>query len=102
MHSGFPYSNLDVYQNYVGLPNSLRFPIYFTLDAKVYRDFKIRIPFMDRSRARKIRLGVFSLDVTNRQNPHDVFNNTAAVFPAFGQFAGFSRRFTGLAIGLGE
>jgi TonB dependent receptor-like, beta-barrel/Carboxypeptidase regulatory-like domain/TonB-dependent Receptor Plug Domain len=112
MHSGFPYSNLDVFQNYVGLPNSLRFPVYFTLDAKVYRDFIIRIPFLDRSRGRKIRLGVFSLDVTNRQNPHDVFNNTGlpaslssppgSLPPFYGQFAGFQRRFTGLAIGLGE
>ena len=84
IHSGFPYSNLDVFQNYVGLPNSQRFPIYFTLDAKVYRDFIIRIPFLDRSRGRKIRLGVFSLDVTNRQNPHDVFNNNGAIFPASG------------------
>jgi len=112
IHSGFPYSNLDVLQNYVGLPNSQRFPIYFTLDAKVYKDFIIRIPFLDRSRGRKIRLGVFSLDVTNRQNPHDVFNNSGlpasissppgSLPPFYGQFAGFQRRFTGLAIGLGE
>ncbi len=40
------------------------------------------------------------LDVTNRQNPHDVYSNVAS--PIFGQFAGFQRRFTGLAFGLGE
>lgn len=102
MHSGFPYSNIDVFQNYVGAPNSLRFPTYFSLDVKVYRDFPIRIPFKERptGKIRKIRIGVYSLDVTNRQNPHDVYNNMAS--PIFGQFAGFQRRFTGLALGLGE
>jgi hypothetical protein len=102
MHSGFAYSNIDVFQNYVGVPNSLRFPTYFSLDVKVYRDFPIRIPFKERpsGKIRKIRIGVYSLDVTNRQNPHDVYNNISS--PIFGQFAGFQRRFTGLALGLGE
>jgi len=102
MHSGFAYSNVDVFQNYVGAPNSLRFPTYFSLDVKVYRDFPIHIPFKERpsGKVRKIRLGVYSLDVTNRQNPHDVFSNFTS--PLFGRFDGFQRRFTGLAIGLGE
>jgi hypothetical protein len=109
MHTGFAYSNVDVFQNYVGAPYSLRYPVYFSLDVKVYRDFSIPMPFGDRSKRRKIRLGVYSLDVTNRQNPHDVFSNTALPAqnsalpgPYFGEFAGFQRRFTGLAIGLGE
>jgi len=102
MHSGFPYSNLDNFQNYVGVPNSLRFPTYFSLDVKVYRDFPIRIPFKERPKGkeRKIRVGVYSLDVTNRQNPHDVFS--VAGSPLYGQFDGFQRRFTGLALSLGE
>jgi hypothetical protein len=102
MHSGFAYSNVDVFQNYAGVPNSLRFPTYFSLDVKVYRDFPIRIPFKERpkGKGRKIRIGVYSLDVTNRQNPHDVFNTIGS--PIFGRFDGFQRRFTGLALGLGE
>ena len=100
IHAGFPYSNVDVQQDYVGIPNSLRFPIYFSLDAKVYRDFMVHIPFGDKSKRRKVRVGVYSLDVTNRQNPHDVFSNVAS--PLFGQFAGLQRRFTGLAIDLGQ
>jgi hypothetical protein len=100
MHTGFAYSKVDVFQNYVGAPYSLRFPVYFSLDMKIYRDFSIFLPFRDHSKRRKIRLGVYSLDVTNRQNPHDVFNNVAS--PIFGEFAGFQRRFTGLAIGLGQ
>jgi hypothetical protein len=104
-HSGFAYSQFDVYQNYVGVPNSLRFPTYFSLDVKVYRDFPIRIPFKERptGKIRKIRVGVYSLDVTNRQNPHDVFNTVSnPVAPFFGRFDGYQRRFTGLALGLGE
>jgi hypothetical protein len=102
MHSGFAYSNVDVFQDYVGVPNSLRFPTYFSLDVKVYRDFPIHIPFKERptGKVRKIRVGVYSLDVTNRQNPHDVFNTVTS--PLFGQFDGFQRRFTGLALSLGE
>ena len=102
MHSGFVYSNVDVLQDYVGSPNGLRFPTYFSLDVKVYRDFSFHIPFKEHPnrKVRKIRLGVYSFDVTNRQNSHDVFNNITS--PLFGQFAGFQRRFTGMAIDLGE
>ena len=100
VHSGFPYSNVDVEQNYVGIPNSLRFPIYFSMDVKIYRDFTVHIPFKEHSKRRRVRVGVYSLDVTNRHNPHDVFNNVTS--PLFGQFDGFQRRFTGLAIDLGQ
>ena len=102
LHSGFPYSNFDVFQDYVGVPNSLRFPTYFSLDVKLYRDFPIHIPFKERpkGKVRKIRVGVYSLDVTDRQNPHDIFSTAGS--PLFGQFDGFQRRFTGLALSLGE
>jgi len=100
VHSGFPYSPLDVLQNYAGTPNSLRFPIYFSLDAKIYRDIVIHLPFLDSSKGRKIRLGVFTLNATNHHNPHDVFYNVTS--PLFGQFAGNQRRFTGFVLGVGE
>jgi hypothetical protein len=100
VHSGFPYSPLDVLQNYAGTPNSLRFPTYFSLDAKIYRDIVLHLPFLDGSKGRKIRLGVFSLNATNHQNPHDVFYNVTS--PLFGRFAGNQRRFTGFVLGLGE
>jgi len=96
VHSGFPYSNIDVLQNYVGVPNSNRFPVYFSLDARIYRDFNVHLPFGDRTKTTSIRLGVSSIDVTNHHNPHDVFNNIAS--PLFGQVAGFQRRFTELLI----
>ena len=100
IHTGFPYSNVDVLQNYVGVPNSLRFPVYFSLDVKLSRDFMVHMPFKENAKRRKINIGVFSLDVTNRLNPHDVFNNVTS--PLFGVFAGFPRRLTGLDINLGE
>jgi len=100
IHTGFPYSNVDVLQNYVGAPNSLRFPIYFSLDVKLSREFMVHMPFKENAKRRKISIGVFSLDVTNRLNPHDVFNNIAS--PIFGQFDGFQRRLTGLDINLSE
>ena len=100
IHTGFPYSNVDVLQNYVGVPDSLRFPIYFSLDVKLSRSFMIPMGFKENAKRRKINIGIFSLDVTNRLNPHDVFNNVTS--PLFGVFAGFPRRLTGLDINLGE
>jgi len=102
IHTGFPYSNVDVLQNYVGVPDSLRFPIYFSLDVKLSREFMVHMPFKENAKRKKISVGVFSLDVTNRLNPHDVYNNVTAPPPLFGQFAGFQRRLTGLEINLGE
>jgi hypothetical protein len=96
VRTGLPYSDVDVLQNYVGVPNGLRFPTYFSLDARIYREFPLHLPFMERSKKRKIRFGVYSLNLTNRQNAHDVYNNIAA--PQFGKFAGFDRRVDGLVI----
>jgi hypothetical protein len=100
IHTGFPYSNLDPLQNYIGTPNSLRFPVYFSLDVKLSREFTVHNPFKENSKRRKISVGVFSLDVTNRLNPRDVFNIHTS--PLFGQFDGFQRRLTGLEINLTE
>ena len=96
VHTGLPYSNVDVLQNYVGAPNSLRFPTFFSLDARIYREFPLRLPFIGRSTKRKIRLGVYSLNLTNHLNPHDIYNNVAS--PLFGQFAGYNRRVDGLVV----
>jgi hypothetical protein len=103
VHTGFPYSNVDVLQNYVGTPDSLRFPIYFSLDVKLSREFTVHMPFKENAKRRKISIGIFSTDVTNRLNPHDVFNNVSTGAPFFlGEFAGFQRRLTGLDINLTE
>jgi hypothetical protein len=96
LHTGLPYSDFDVLQNYMGTPNSLRFPTFFSLDARIYRDFPLHLPFMERSTKRKLRLGVYSLNLTGHRNPHDVFSNVTS--PLFGQFAGFQHRIDGLVI----
>lgn len=106
-HTGYPYSDVDVLQNYIGQPNSLRFPNYFSLDGKIYKNFSLHIPFKEPTKRIKLRIGVYAIDVTNHQNPHDVFNNNGLTTstmgsPVFGQFAGFQRRFTGAELGLGE
>jgi hypothetical protein len=100
VHSGFPYSPLDVFQNYAAPPNSARFPMYFSLDAKIYRDIVMHLPFLDSAKGRKIRLGVYTLNATNHLNYHDVFYNRTS--PMYGTFAGNQRRFTGFVLGLGE
>jgi hypothetical protein len=96
VRTGLPYSNVDVLQNYVGAANSQRFPTFFSLDAKIYREFALHLPFMERSTKRKIRFGVYSLNLTNHRNPLDIYNNVAS--PLFGQFAGFQHRIDGLVI----
>jgi hypothetical protein len=96
VHTGLPYSALDVQQNYVGVPDGLRFPTYFSLDIKVYREFAMRMPFMGRSSHRKLRLGLYSLDVTNHQNANAAYSEVAS--PFFGRFAGFDRRIDGFVI----
>jgi Carboxypeptidase regulatory-like domain len=95
-HTGFPYSPIDVTQQYVGAPNSERFPTYFSLDLKLYREF--RVPFLgNRSgKVHHIRLGVYTLNVTNHHNFNAVYNNTTS--PIFGTFAGFLYRHEGMII----
>ena len=96
VHTGYAYSNIDVLQNYVGTPNGQRFATYFSLDGKLYREF--RIPFLGSksNKARRMRLGVYILNITNHGNFIAVFNNVTA--PNFGQFAGFNFRTEGAII----
>lgn len=96
MHSGYPYSNIDDQQNYVGTPNGQRFATYFSLDVKFYREF--RIPFLgsEHGKGHHVRLGFYSLNVTNHGNFNAVYNNVTA--PNFGQFAGFLDRRDGAMI----
>ena len=96
VHSGFPYSAVDATQQYVGTPNGQRFPEFLSLDLKAYRQF--RIPFL-KSKSGKthhIRLGVYTLNVTNHGNFNAVYNNVTS--PDFGRFVGFLYRHEGLIL----
>ena len=96
VHSGLPYSNVDTLQNYVGGANSQRFPTFFSLDLKVYRDFTLHLPFLGRTKNRKLRFGLYSINLTNHSNPLAVYNNVTS--PNFGHFVGFQHRVNGFVI----
>lgn len=85
--TGFPYSQFDALQNYVGVPNSdaTRFPCFFSADDRVMRDFKV-------SRKYSIRLSVTGINLTNHFNALAVHANSAD--PQFGIFFGnYHRRY---------
>jgi len=96
IHSGFPYSPIDVRQEFVGTPNGQRFPEFFSLDLKLYREF--RVPFLGNRSGKQhyVRLGVYTLNATNHGNYNAVYNNVAS--PNFGQFVGFLYRHEGAII----
>jgi len=100
VHTGFPYSNVDVLQNYAGVPNGPRFPTFFSLDAQAYRDFHLHLPFMERGTRHKVRVGLYSINLTNHGNFHDVYSNEAS--PFFGRFTGFQRRVDGFILSFGN
>jgi len=96
VHSGFPYSTIDVNQQYVGIPNGQRFPTYFSLDLKAYRAF--RVPFFKGKNGKDhhFRLGAYSINVTNHGNYSTVYNNVES--PSFGRFVGFLYRHEGMTL----
>ncbi len=94
IHTGFPYSNVDERQNYVGLPNSLHFPVFASLDLEMYKEF--RIFFIPWVRDHTLRGILRIYNVTDRQNPRDVYNNVTS--PYFGHFAGIQHRFYDTAL----
>jgi len=101
VHSGLPFSQIDTFQNYVGTPNAQRYPGFFSLDLKVYREFKIgSLPLMGGLkggiRERKLRFGIYTLNLTNHANPLEVYNNVTS--PNFGHFVGLQHRVNGLVI----
>jgi hypothetical protein len=96
VHSGYPYSNVDVLQNYVGTPNGQRFATYVSLDVKIYRVFQIPFLGVKSGKIHHMRLGFYSLNVTNHGNFNAVYNNVTA--PNFGQFVGFLDRRDGAVI----
>ena len=96
VHTGLPYSELDTFQNYVGTPNAQRFPEFFSLDLKVYREFPIRFPFLGKAKTKKIRFGLYSINLTNHSNALAVYNNITS--PVFGHFVGFQHRVNGFVL----
>jgi hypothetical protein len=74
--SGFPYSVLDEQYRYAGTPNTGRFPTFFSTDMVVYKTFTVH--------QRSADLGVQLFNVTDHNNPRDVYPVLGA--PQFGEF----------------
>jgi hypothetical protein len=83
--TGLPYSQLDAYQNFVGLPNSNRYPAYFSLDTQLMKDVQLNPKYAGRFTIR-------ALNLTNHFNALAVHSNIAD--PQSGNFFGsYGRRF---------
>jgi hypothetical protein len=83
--NGFPYVVTDELQNYVGVPNSARFPNFFSADARLMRDFKV-------SKKYTVRLSVTGYNLTDHFNALAVHSDTAD--PQYGVFFGnYHRRY---------
>ena len=88
VHTGFPYSTIDQFREFVGPRNESRFPRFVSTDLQVLR--QIRLPF--REKHAKVGFGVFNL--FNRANYRDVQNDLDS--PRFGEFFnGAARTFHG-------
>jgi len=93
-HSGFPFSLFDDLQNYVGPPNSRRFPTFLSLDVQVSKDFQL--PFIPWLRKHTLRGSVRVFNLTNHGNFRDIYNTVTS--PYFGNYAGFQHRFYDLSL----
>jgi Carboxypeptidase regulatory-like domain len=95
--TGYPFSAVNLQQQLVGLPNSLRFPGYASLSLGLERKFAFR-GYLWAARVEVV-------NILDRQNPDEVVNNVDA--PActslvrsgcFGAFAGGQSRATTLRV----
>ncbi len=82
--NGFPYIVTDAAQQYVGVPNSNRFPNFFSIDARFSKDFKVSPKYT-------VRLSLSTYNLTDHFNPEAFHGNIAD--PAYGLFFGQRGRF---------
>ena len=83
--NGLPYAQYDVMGNYAGVPNTTRFPSFFSADVRVRKDIKVSPKYT-------LRFSVICNNLTNHFNALAVHANTAD--PLFGTFFGtYPRRF---------
>jgi hypothetical protein len=82
--NGFPYVVTDAAQQYVGIPNSNRYPNFFSLDARFSKDIKVSSKYT-------VRLSISTYNLTDHFNPEAFHGNIAD--PAYGLFFGQRGRF---------
>ena len=87
IHSGFPFSPVNQFQIYAGAPDSLNFPEFISLDLKLSKDFHVPLLPFAYFKKHIFRGALAIFDVTNHQNPLDVYNNVNS--PFFGHFVGY-------------
>jgi len=88
VHSGFPYSTVNQYREFVGPRNESQFPRFVSTDIQVWR--RVRLPI----REYHARIGFGVYNIFNRDNYRDVQNNLDS--SRFGEFFnGPSRTFHG-------
>ena len=80
LHTGFPYSVINQYRDFVGPRDSSRFPRFASVDLQILRP--ISLPFRDRHVQALVGGGVFNL--FNHDNPRDVQSDIGSEH--FGQF----------------
>ena len=90
VHTGFPWSVVDQYRDFVGARDSQRFRRFNSLDMQVTRP--VSLPF--RHKDIKARVGFSVFNLFNRFNPRDVQNDIDSLrYDAF--FNGVGRTFRG-------
>lgn len=85
--TGFPYVVTDAAQRYADVPNRNRFPVFWSADARVSKDFRVNPKYT-------VRLSLSGFNLTNHFNPEAVHYNVGD--PLYGLCFGHrGRRFTG-------
>ncbi len=87
-HTGFPYSTINQYREFVGPRNELRLPRFVSTDLQVWRE--IRLPI----REKHARIGVGVFNIFNHPNYRDVQNDIDS-YRSGEFFNGVSRAFHG-------
>jgi len=98
--TGFPWSKINDLQQYVGTPNSNRFPPFFSFDFKVWKWLPMPgfLPFGFAKQ--KLRWGIGFHNATNALDPLAVYNNIAS--PNFGHFVGYQHRVIDINVDAGQ
>ncbi len=99
LHTGFPWSQVNEFQNYVGTPNSSRFPTFFSFDFKVWKMFPLP-HWLPWGGGFKLRWGIGVRNLTDTRDPRDVYNNITS--PNFGHFVGYQHRVIEINVDTGE
>jgi hypothetical protein len=68
VHTGFPYSVVNEYRQFIGPPDSVRLPRFASLDLQVTRPLVVRLGH----RTLHMRVGASVFNLLNRFNPRDV------------------------------